>query len=564
MTIGNIEKSIRRKPSARATVLLGYIPVTKLECFTKSKRSAAGFQIFHDCMAMLLDPLKAAGREGIDMTCSDGFIRRVFPILAAYVADHPEQCLVACTGEHRCPRCLVQFKQLGDPVRSVWRDHETTLDAMADMEAGVSSDTFNAQGLRPTRPFWADLPHCDIFSCITPDLLHQLHKGVFKDHIVAWAAQCVSGGQAEIDQRFRTMPPGANLRHFKKGISLISQWTGTEYKNMEKLFLGVLSGQAEPGLIRVVRATLDFIYFAHFESHTTQSLRHLDAAWVSFHQNKHYFVDKGIRTNFSIPKIHSMHHYIASIMSRGSADGFSSEHPERLHIDFAKSAYRATNKREYIKQMTTWLRRQDACHRFSSYLNWAAPRVSDNAKDSPEDGAEDDDPGDNANNDDGGASQGNHDTTLKYTIAKSAPYILPIGALVNEFGATDFIDRLSDFLRSSPSAATRTPALRTTLMLPVYKQFTILIPPVLQVTQDVTTDVVHTRRAVARHGSTAASPSRFDTILVRESGHDTENEHVLEGASWFMVDLVTMPADNLFLLCRIGRRPNMRHLSPPR
>lgn len=188
----------------------------------------------------------------------------------------------------------------------------------------------------------------------------------------------------------------------------------------------------------------------------------------------------------------------------------------------------------------------DACHRFSSYLNWAAPRVSDDAKDSPEDGAEDDDPGDKDNNDDGGASQGNHDTTLKYTIAKSAPYILPIGALVNEFGATDFIDRLSDFLRSSPSAATRTPALRTTLMLPVYKQFTILIPPVLQVTQDVTTDVVHTRRAVARHGSIAASPSRFDTILVRESGHDTENEHVLEGASWFMVDLVTMPADNLF------------------
>jgi hypothetical protein len=64
------------------------------------------------------------------------------------------------------------------------------------------------------------------------------------------------------------MPHGSKLRHFQKGISLISQWTGTEYKNMEKVFLGVLSGPAEPGLIRVVCATLDFIYYAHFESHT--------------------------------------------------------------------------------------------------------------------------------------------------------------------------------------------------------------------------------------------------------------------------------------------------------
>lgn len=50
LTIGNIEKSLRHKPSERATILIGYIPVSKLECFSKSKRQFAGYQLFHDYM----------------------------------------------------------------------------------------------------------------------------------------------------------------------------------------------------------------------------------------------------------------------------------------------------------------------------------------------------------------------------------------------------------------------------------------------------------------------------------------------------------------------------------
>ena len=75
---------------------------------------------------------------------------------------------------------------------------------------------------------------------------------------------------------------------------------------MEKVFFG---GQAEPGLIWVVQATMDLLYYAHFESHTIDSLHQLEQAWISFHNNLHCFLDEGIwksQNDFNILKLHSM------------------------------------------------------------------------------------------------------------------------------------------------------------------------------------------------------------------------------------------------------------------
>ncbi|KIK15629.1 hypothetical protein PISMIDRAFT_114796, partial [Pisolithus microcarpus 441] len=111
LSIRNLSKEMRHQPSHHASILLGYLPVSKLESFDDN---LIGQQcLFHYCMRRILQHLVDAGQNGVEMVCTDRQIWRVFPILAAYIRDHPEQCLVACCAENWCLKCLVLAKERG-------------------------------------------------------------------------------------------------------------------------------------------------------------------------------------------------------------------------------------------------------------------------------------------------------------------------------------------------------------------------------------------------------------------------------------------------------------------
>jgi hypothetical protein len=120
----------------------------------------------------------------------------------------------------------------------------------------------------------------------------------------------------------------------------------------------------------VARAVLDFCYYAQLRMHTNESLDALDNALTVFHAHKDILTDLEVCEHFNIPKLHQLSHYIHSIKLFGAADGFNTELPERLHIDFAKEAYRASNKCDYKEQMAMWLQRQESIFWRTSYFEW--------------------------------------------------------------------------------------------------------------------------------------------------------------------------------------------------
>lgn len=76
LTLGNIPKSLRRKPSQQACILLAYLPVDKISKEGLAKREVSGCyqRLFHDAMRHILSPLVDAGKMGVEMASGDGAI----------------------------------------------------------------------------------------------------------------------------------------------------------------------------------------------------------------------------------------------------------------------------------------------------------------------------------------------------------------------------------------------------------------------------------------------------------------------------------------------------------
>ncbi|KAB5587742.1 Protein NYNRIN [Ceratobasidium theobromae] len=373
ISIGNVPKSIRHKVGKQATVLLGYLPVDDFADVTNpNERARLKHQLTHNAMSILMEPLKQATEEGVVMTCANGLQRRIYPIPAAFEGDWPEQCCMACVDEGSCPICEQVFGRRSDyPNLAPNQERKHTLAALYKYWQN-DKDPGELVGLRlkPWWLWWASIPNYNFHASIMPDLLHQLYQGMIKTHAVAWVKKVVGVGL--VDQRFRAMPGTAGLRHFAKGISRVTQWTGHESKEMSKQLLLVVVGQ-RPNFIALIRSILDFTFRTHQSQMTEGELERLTRALGEFHAKKESLVAEGIYGLLdglnNVKKLHMLTHYAFAIHELGMPDGYNTESPEHLHIIYTKRGWCASNKVRPLPQMAKFIQRYEALQIHRMYID---------------------------------------------------------------------------------------------------------------------------------------------------------------------------------------------------
>ncbi|KAJ6495119.1 hypothetical protein C8R45DRAFT_927065 [Mycena sanguinolenta] len=511
MTLGNIPKEIRRKPSRRGYILLAYLPTSRMKHITnKAARRRILANVFHACMSFILEPLRTAGVSGIRLTSGDGVIRRGHPIFATFVGDYPQQVLVAAVKTGECPTCEVPRNELGDgdsnyPLRNLGR----VLDALDQLDNGSTAYARACKdaGIKPVyHPFWEGLPYTNIFRSISPDILHQLYQGVVK-HLIAWLKDCCE--EAEIDARCRRLPPNHNIRLFMKGISNLSRVTGKEHDQISRFLLGIIIDIRLPEnlspvrLIAAVRGILDFVYLAQHPMHTDETLSLLEDALDSFHANKGVFADLGVRGEFNLPKLHACKHYVMYIKFYGTTDNYNTEYTERLHIDLAKEAYRSTNFKNEFPQMTLWLERKEKIFRHEKFIQWRldgcpAPLVIEPLHP--------------------GIVYERQLVMTKFPTVKS----VKISRLIHAYGAIHFRKALVEFIvhHSNPSfSLTQVEAASRSIHLPfnavpVFHRIKFTAPDPYDAggTTNSVVDAVHVQPPHQSHHQDI--PGRFDTVLV--------------------------------------------------
>ncbi|KAH9029816.1 hypothetical protein EDB85DRAFT_2074389 [Lactarius pseudohatsudake] len=364
LSIGNLHNNLRRSHRGGVT-LAGFLAIAQTE---KRYSDNPGFrrfrrQLFHTSLARILSSLCPGMSEPEVVRCANGFHRRVIYGLGPYIADYPEQVLISGIVTNWCPKCTAHrddLETLGTP-----RSREQT-DALRELLGlGELWRLYGVVG--DVEPFIDDFPCADVYELLSPDLLHQIIKGTFKDHLVHWVTAYVrrkhpgAPGKVildDIDRRIAATPPFTGLQRFPEGRGF-KQWTGDDSKALMKVYLPAIEGYVPNKMLYAVRAFLDFCYIARHNVISEITLTKLEDALAQFLEYRTVCQEEGVRDNFSLPQQHAMNHYPDTIRLFGAPNGLCSSITEAKYIKAIKEPWRRSNRNKPLKQILITNQRLD-------------------------------------------------------------------------------------------------------------------------------------------------------------------------------------------------------------
>ena len=377
LTIGNIRSDLRMKATAHAWSCIAYMPIAQ---FVTHSDYAAVLQarLWHRCMDIVCDSLKSAATRGAYMGDPAGLNRYCFTPLVGYVADLPEQLMIACVAQNASPVTLATKTQFSDATPYPPRSGLHTLRQLHHLSQRINpwkvrefleaAKEMNLSGVH--LPFWRNWPFADPAKFLTPEILHTLHKFFF-DHILKW---CKEGlGTDELDAHYQSQHKRVGVRHFSNGVSHIKQMTGREHRDLQWTIVASIVGPVAPNFVRAVRAAIDFIYKAQAPTFTESSINSMVQSLAEFHQFKQAVIDAGLRRgasgpldHFEIPKLELFHSFAPAVRNVGAPIQFTANVSERLLITHCKNPFGRTNHQRstFAQQIVHHLDREERIRQF--------------------------------------------------------------------------------------------------------------------------------------------------------------------------------------------------------
>ena len=371
-------------------MLTALLPVAKFIHPNRRIRGVLEDRLVHQCLDIVLYPLKQAARLGVMIPDFNGDMRYCFTPLASYICDSPEAAMLTAVGRKTLPLTMAMFKQFGDPFRHEPRTRSTTLAQLlaakskvnpADIEAFFrEAQHFRLNGVY--EPFWRNY----LLACpswfLTPEFLHHLHR-MFWDHDVKWCINVI--GAAEIDFRFSILQPTVGFQHYKGGITKLKQVTGCVHRDIQRYIVGVISGPSPAGFVTAICALMDFRYRVQAHRIDDNDIAVINDALREFHENKDIILQLGAQrgegqknpiNNWQIPKLELMQSIVPSIQRSGVPSQWTADVTEHAHITEIKVPAEASNNNNYEPQICRYLDRAEKCRSFefvTSLLGQHAP-----------------------------------------------------------------------------------------------------------------------------------------------------------------------------------------------
>ncbi|KAG2352937.1 hypothetical protein BDR07DRAFT_1497345 [Suillus spraguei] len=212
-----VTAGVHMKATSHAFTLIAYLPIPEFLDISPPVHAILSVRVYHFMILIVMHNLKIAASNGCIMSDTRGDLRIIHTPLVSWIADYPEQLLIACTALKHSPISLAVSAQFGGALSHSPRTRSHTLNAIEKActisdPCDIASFYKACQALHLNgivEPYWMDWGDACLSCFLTPDALHQWHKFFF-DHPITWSINIMGG--AELNCWLSILQPRVDLK----------------------------------------------------------------------------------------------------------------------------------------------------------------------------------------------------------------------------------------------------------------------------------------------------------------------------------------------------------------